>query len=139
MMSNTKLFSVTALMGLSIMVFALFSASTLQATSNTSAEIQRLDRPIAVSLNQRGYNIYALESASGKLVNALHVDMETVETLGVPEETTLLANSLNPLTGAAINVYRLDSGEFRVDTLDINNQMYSMTWDEHGNILTNMQ
>jgi hypothetical protein len=139
MMSNMKLFSVTALMGLSIMVFALFSASTLQATSNTSAEIQRLDRPIAVSLNQRGYNIYALESVSGKLVNALHVDMATVDTLGVPEETTLLANSLNPITGAAINVYRLDSGEFRVDTLDINNQMYSMTWDENGNILTNMQ
>lgn len=134
-----KVFSAAILMGLSMVILTLFWASSLQAASNAPVEPQRIERPIAVTQNQRGYNIYAMEPISGKLITALNIDTATVATVGVPAETTLLASSVNPLTGAAINVYRLNSGEFRVDTLDIHDKMYSVIWDEQGNMFTHLQ
>jgi hypothetical protein len=88
-MSRTKLISFTALIVVTLAVFAQLLASTFLVAQDSPAVVPILNQPITISQNQNGYNIYAIDPASGKPLKALHIEMEAVTELGVPAAMTL--------------------------------------------------
>ena len=136
-MSRTKLFSFTVLIVVTLLSFAHLLTSTFLQAQDAPAVIPLIKQPVTISQNQNGYNIYAIDSVTGKALKALHIELDDVNALGVPAEMTLLGQSANPFTGEMINVYRLSSGEFQLDTADSNNQIFSVKWNENGTLTRN--
>ena len=136
-MSLTKRVSFTALIAAVLLVCTHLLVSTLLAAQDAPPLRSILNQPVTISQNQYGFNLYAVDGASGKPLKVLHIDMDVIESSDVPATTYLLADSPNPFTGEMISVYRLSTGEFQLETRDSNDQLFSVRWNEHGTITRN--
>ncbi|MBZ0315388.1 MAG: hypothetical protein K8L91_03145 [Anaerolineae bacterium] len=60
----------------------------------------------------------------------LTISDETIESVGVPAENTVLGRATNPFSNHAIVVYRLTTGEFQMNTSYADGKLYIFAWNE---------
>lgn len=74
---------------------------------------------------------YAIVPDLSKGVLQLRLIQNQIEAIGIPstgEHARLLISDINPTTGFPINIYRLSSGEFQVNTYYPNGKSYVFRW-----------
>ena len=76
--------------------------------------------------------VYVIDPASGDGHLALSLSDAEIEAVGVPQENTLLAEAINPFTGQPVRLYRLDTGEFQLNTWAEDGSAYVFVWDDAG-------
>lgn len=73
-------------------------------------------------------DIYAI-GTDGEGNKILRVTAEEIAAAGVPVDgPVVIAETINPVTGATITLYRLPSGEFQLNTLDADGNLYVFMW-----------
>lgn len=92
--------------------------------------------PVAIYLSGSPTNIdvYAIDPGSGSGKLAIHLTTADVDAVGVPAENTLLISATNPKTGQLISVYRLNTGEFQLNTTYQDGKSYIVVWDANGEL-----
>jgi len=89
--------------------------------------------PVAVYLGS--IDVYAIEPFTSTGTLTIRLTDEQVSAVGVPSEGNLiLAQEVNPFTGMAIIISRLNTGEFQLNTYYADGKPYIIVWDESGNI-----
>lgn len=115
------------------------SANTGAATAITCSDLtgdqNRVNHddcgaPVAVYLGS--IHIYSVNPVNGDGLLSLRITDEQIAAVGVPVENTLLDESANPFTGQPIQIWRLTTGEFQLNTFYADGKAYTMTWEADG-------
>lgn len=95
--------------------------------------------PIAVYIDEFGIKIYGVHPVNATGLIALFVPVEEIDALGIPAQNTLLGATTVLHTGRAMQVYRLSSGEFQLDTFYADGKPYSIIWDADGALVRHLE
>ena len=87
------------------------------------------DAAAPVAIYQGSVDIYGIDPSTSQGVLEIRVTDEEIEAAGIPEQgSLLLAEDQNRATGMPIEVYRLSSGEFQVNTYYADGKSYIFRW-----------
>ena len=91
--------------------------------------------PVAIYQRDGGIEVYAIDPATGEGMFALRVTADEIAALGVPTGANgMLAVVTHPFTGAEIQVWRLTTGEYQLNTANFDGSPYVVVWDEAGEL-----
>ncbi len=92
-----------------------------------------LDQAAPVAIYLHPLRVYAIDPATGGGSFLLEIGDEAIAAAGVPATGyVLLAQGVHPATGQPVAVYRLNTGEFQLNTLDGQGNPYVVIWDAGG-------
>jgi hypothetical protein len=90
--------------------------------------------PVVVFREGNGWHIYGInpDNAQGILIIAL--SEAQIAAIGIPDVNTLLDEAIIASTGQSVQVYRLSSGEYQLNTFYADGKPYIVVWDDEGNV-----
>lgn len=123
---------------MSIRVSGEYPHSTFSITDNW-VNSTPADMSLPVAIYPGSIEVYAVDPTTNNGTLAVRVNNQQIEAAGIPspvEGFTLLAKGVHPLMDQPIEVYRLATGEFQLNTWQWDGSPYQVIWTQTESITT---